>query len=86
MRKWILLLAIAKMVVGQDSTTESTSTTEDDWGTVTYNPGQECLPYDGSIVPDCTKFVDPVTKQPYYKEHSNSKCNNEFIIFRREGC
>ena len=85
MRKWILLLAIAKMVVGQDSTTESTSTTEDDWGTVTYNPG-ECLPYDGSIVPDCTKFVDPVTKQPYYKEHSNSKCNNEFIIFRREGC
>ena len=43
MRKWILLLAIAKMVVGQDSTTESTSTTEDDWGTVTYNPGVECL-------------------------------------------
>jgi len=72
MRKWILLLAIAKMVVGQDSTTESTSTTEDDWGTVTYNPGQECLPYDGSIVPDCTKYVDPVTKQPYYKEHSNN--------------
>ena len=22
--------------------------------TVTYNPGRECLPYDGSVVPDCS--------------------------------
>ena len=41
--------------------------------TVTYNPGQECLPYDGSVVPDCSQYVDPVTKQPYYHEHSSSK-------------
>ena len=42
--------------------------------TVTYNPPvQECLPYDGSVVPDCSKYVDPITKQPYYHEHSNSK-------------
>ena len=44
--------------------------------TVTYepdNPGQECLPYDGSVVPDCAKYIDPITKQPYYHEHSNSK-------------
>ena len=36
-------------------------------------PGEECLPYDGSKVPDCSKFVDPVLKQPYYHEHSSSK-------------
>ena len=41
--------------------------------TVTYNPGQECLPYDGSVVPDCSKFWDPITKYPYYHEHSTSK-------------
>ena len=41
--------------------------------TVTYNPGQDCLPYDGSVVPDCAKYIDPITKQPYYHEHSNSK-------------
>ena len=41
--------------------------------TVTYNPGQDCLPYDGSVVPDCSKFWDPVTKDPYYHEHSTSK-------------
>ena len=43
-------------------------TTEDPHHTVTYNPGEECLPYDGSVVPDCSKFVDPVTKQPYYHD------------------
>ena len=41
--------------------------------TVTYNPGQECLPYDGSVVPDCAKYIDPITKQPYYHEHSSSE-------------
>ena len=48
-------------------------TTEDPHHTVTYNPGQDCLPFDGSVVPDCSKFIDPVTKQPYYHEHSSSK-------------
>ena len=41
--------------------------------TVTYNPGQDCLPYDGSLVPDCSKYVDNMMKQPYYHEHSSSK-------------
>ena len=41
--------------------------------TVTYNPPQECLPYDGSVVPDCSKYIDPTTKQPYYHEHSSSE-------------
>ena len=48
-------------------------TTEDPHHTVTYNPGQDCLPYDGSVVPDCAKYIDPITKQPYYHEHSSSK-------------
>ena len=29
-------------------------TTEAPHHTVTYNPGQDCLPYDGSVVPDCS--------------------------------
>ena len=40
---------------------------------ITYNPGEDCLPYDGSVVPDCTLYVDPDIKEPYYKEHSTSK-------------
>ena len=48
-------------------------TTEDPHHTVTYNPGQECLPFDGSVVPDCSKYIDGVTKQPVYHEHSSSK-------------
>ena len=49
--------------------------------TVTYNPGEECLPYDGSVVPDCSKYVDENTKWSIYKEHSSSKK----IIDRRCG-
>ena len=42
--------------------------------TVTYNPIIECLPYDGSVVPDCSKYMDPLIREPYYHEHSSSKC------------
>jgi len=36
-------------------------------------PCSGCLPYDGSIVPDCSKYFDgTLLKQPYYKEHSNN--------------
>ena len=49
------------------------SVTENPHQTVTYNPGQDCLPYDGSVVPNCWDFVDPVTKQPVYHIHSASK-------------
>ena len=50
--------------------------------TLTYNPPfQDCLPYDGSVVPDCSKYVDPITKQPYYHEHSNSKREYSFESF-----
>lgn len=41
--------------------------------TVTYNPGQDCLPYDGSVVPNCLNYIDPATKQPVYHIHSASK-------------
>ena len=66
MASWTLLLLVG-FVRSQETTTEDY--------TVTYNPGQECLPYDGSVVPDCSKFVDPITKWPYYHEHSTSKNN-----------
>ena len=36
-------------------------------------PGNDCLPYDGSKVPDCTQFVDPDHYIPYYHEHSSSE-------------
>ena len=66
MASWTLLLLVG-FVRSQQTTTEDY--------TVTYNPGEECLPYDGSVVPDCSKFVNPITKQPYYHEHSTSKYN-----------
>ena len=68
MLSWCLsvLLISCQLVRAQE-------TTEDPHNTVTYNPGRECLPYDGSVVPDCSKYVDPITKQPYYHEHSSSK-------------
>ena len=49
MAPWMLVMLVG--LVRSDSTT-----TED--YTVTYNPGVDCLPYDGSVVPDCSKFVD----------------------------
>ena len=66
MASWTLLLLVG-FVRSQQTTTEDY--------TVTYNPGEECLPYDGSVVPDCSKFVDPITKWPYFHEHSTSKNN-----------
>ena len=67
----LFLLVVLKLVSGQETTTESNH------HTVTYNPGIDCLPYDGSVVPDCAKYVDPITKQPYFKEHSSSMKNLE---------
>ena len=72
MSPWMLLLVVG-LVRSQETTTEDFIVTESSNYTVTYNPGQNCLPYDGSVVPDCSKFVDPITKQPYYHEHSTSK-------------
>ena len=72
-----LLLLMVAMARAQDTTPDYT---------VTYNPGQDCLPYDGSVIPDCKKFVDPIIKNPYYHEHSTSKiplkiiANLQFIL------
>ena len=41
--------------------------------TYTYDGGDECLPYDGSEIPDCEKFLDPITKEPYFVSHATSK-------------
>ena len=37
------------------------------------SPGENCLPYDGSKVPDCSEYVKPPHFEPYYHEHSFSK-------------
>jgi len=63
MDKCILLVMLLKIVACQKDLGGAT---------ITYNPGQECLPYDGSVVPDCSAYVNPVTKEPYYKEHSSN--------------
>ena len=47
----LFLLMLVTMAMALEDTTPDY--------TVTYNPGQDCLPYDGSVVPDCAKFVDP---------------------------
>ena len=55
---------------------DSCETTTPDY-TVTYNPGEECLPYDGSMVPDCSFY-----NEPFYLEHSSSKLPlNSHIAF-----
>ena len=35
-------------------------------------PGENCLAYDGSKVPDCTEYIDVENYIPYYHEHSQS--------------
>jgi len=85
---------ISLLVLAVSLTTISGQTTEYSYNyTVTYNPGRECLPYDGSVVPDCSKYVDPVTKQPYYHEHSSNcsrfwECgpNYETCLFECANC
>ena len=66
MRSLVFLLGLLKLSAGQEYTTNGNQVT------ITYNPGIDCLTYDGSVVPDCSKFVDPITKQPYFHEHSAS--------------
>ena len=40
---------------------------------ITKSNSEGCLEHDGSVVPDCTQGANPVTMEPYYKEHSFSK-------------
>jgi len=71
---WVLLVVLLKLVACQKDydTDDFQFTTNDQQITVTYNPGQDCLPYDDSVVPDCSKYIDPVTKEPYYHTHSKN--------------
>ena len=68
----LMLLMLVTMVRSQETTPDYT---------VTYNPDPDmgCLPDDDSVVPDCLKFMDPISKQPYYHPHSYSKMNLESI-------
>lgn len=75
---WMLVVLLFKIVTCQEEA--FSMTTNEEQVTVTYTPDtsdiwQSCLPYDGSVVPDCSKYVDPILKEPYYVEHSSSKCN-----------
>ena len=63
-----LLISVLSLKMASSQTTEYSYNY-----TVTYNPGKDCLPYDGSVVPDCSKYIDGTTKQPYYHEHSSSE-------------
>ena len=56
------------VVCGGDRNVQVRST----WPT-TNIPGEDCLPYDGSEVPDCSEYIDPDHYLPYYHEHSQSK-------------
>ena len=56
---------------------EPTTTTDH---TVTWLP-DPCLPYDGSEVPDCSEYLDPITMwRPSYVQHSYSNENDFMFI------
>eukprot|EP00090_Calanus_glacialis_P038285 TRINITY_DN6687_c0_g1_i1.p1 TRINITY_DN6687_c0_g1~~TRINITY_DN6687_c0_g1_i1.p1 ORF type:complete len:690 (-),score=119.86 TRINITY_DN6687_c0_g1_i1:89-2158(-) len=86
-----LSLFLAPLLVGISGAAHVTSYPEGQ--TVTYNPGEGCMPYDGSTVPDCSEFVNPDTKWPFYHEHS-SNCSRfwecgpvvETCLFECAGC
>ena len=44
------------------------STTTEEIGTT----GSGCLPFDGSVTPDCLSLVDSEVAEPVYAEHSTS--------------
>ena len=75
---WMLVVLLFKIVTGQQKV--FSMTTNEEQVTVTYTPDtsdiwQSCLPYDGSVVPDCSKYADSLLKEPYWVEHSSSKSN-----------
>ena len=43
---------------------DSSYTPDPGAATVTYNPGEECLPYDGSVVPGSAPDPAPATPLP----------------------
>ena len=69
----LILLMLVTIARSQETTTSDY--------TVTYNPSAECLPYDDSVVPDCSKFVDSIAKEPYYYYHEHSTSMNNFKGF-----
>ena len=48
MESWFLLVLLVKLVAGLEDYEEFSMTTNDQQVTITCNPGQDCLPYDGS--------------------------------------
>ena len=48
------------------------------------SPKSNCLPYDGSVIPDCRDLIDPDIRNPVFVEHSTSK--QVSILFYKVGC
>ena len=72
MIQWTSFPLVLSLFFCQANTLMDTTTT--DYWTVTYDGGTvECLPYDGSVVPDCSKYFGTLLKQPYYAEHAYSE-------------
>ena len=70
----MLLLSAAMAVVVGQATAQVTDQPQvySTWPDDIY-PGENCLPYDGSKVPDCSEYIDPNHYIPYYHEHSQSR-------------
>ena len=64
MRPSVIFLSITK---------KKTSKVRSTWPEDIIDDEGNCLPYDGSKVPDCSEYIDPDHYVPYYHEHSFSK-------------
>ena len=69
MIQWTVFLMVLSMFSCQATTLMDTTTT-DWWIWTDWDP---CLPDDGSVVPDCSKYINPDLKQPAYLEHEYSE-------------
>ena len=70
---WLPSLALAVLGVSCLSQPTPHPETRSTWPE-DFIPGEDCLPYDGSKVPDCRDFIgDTLIRRPYYHEHFSSK-------------
>ena len=63
-----------------ETTSSKTSTSLASTWPPWVNPGEGCLEYDNSQVPNCTEFINPDAREPYYHSHSTSNTRTYFEI------
>jgi hypothetical protein len=68
----LLVVALAVGLRGASGQTTAGWEVQSTWPDDIY-PGFECLPYDGTKVPDCKEYVTPGTGESYFHEHSQSR-------------